>query len=234
MQELKCIGIISDGNRRYSQKYGIPLHKAYAIGTKKAWDVIEWLQDYEEIKHGIFYTLSLENFQRRSRLELKILFRIFERELEKIKKKNYFEKFGICLRFIGKVSLLPKYLSKKMEEVEKITENNGPKNLYLAVCYNGQQEIIDAAKRIAKMVKDGAVKVSEINQKLFSSMLYANIPFPDLIVRTGNTKRLSGFLTFQSAYAELEFIQKLWPEITREDLDKAISSFYKRQRRFGK
>ena len=228
MKKLKCIGIIPDGNRRFAKRNNISLIEAYKIGTNKAWEAIGWLSLHKEIKDGIFYTLSLENFYKRSKLELKVLFKIFEKELEKIIRNNPLEKFETSIKFFGKLELLPKSLNEKIKKVEEISENNGKKKIWLALCYDGQQEIVDAVKKILEL------GITKLQRKNFAKFLYAKIPFPDLILRTGNAKRLSGFLTFQSAYAELEFLPKLWPEIQKKDFDKVIQNFYKRERRFGR
>ncbi|MBI2597633.1 MAG: di-trans,poly-cis-decaprenylcistransferase [Candidatus Diapherotrites archaeon] len=229
---LNSIAFIPDGNRRYAQSAGISLAKAYSLGTQKAWEVLNWLANYPQIRFGTFYTLSLENLSR-SKLELKVLFSVFEKELDSLKEKELLEKKDIKLKFIGKKSAFPKKLQEKMEKAEQLTQGHKKRTIFLALGYNGQQEIVDAAKKIAEEHKTG-LDLSNVNEHTFKKFLYGDFPEPDLIIRTSGTQRLSGFLTYQSAYSELYFTQKYWPELTKKDIDEAISDFHERKRKFGK
>ena len=229
---LNSIAFIPDGNRRYARKIGANYAKAYKLGTKKAWEVIDWLKEYPKITVGTFYTLSLENLAR-SKIELKVLMRLFEKELDKIKTKKVFEEQGIRLKFIGRTSQLPSKIQQKMRQAEKLTEEFDSKQINLAIAYNGQAEIVDAAKRFAEQYKKGEAEIGSLNEESFSQYLYLNNN-PDLIVRTSGTQRLSGFLTYQSAYSEFFFLDKYWPEFEQEDLQQAVDEFASRNRRFGK
>jgi len=229
---INSIAFIPDGNRRYARKQGISYAEAYALGTQRAWDVIGWLKQYPKIKAGTFYTLSLENLSR-SRFELHALMKLFERELDKVKSKSVFEEQGIRLKFLGRLDLLSKKVREKIEVAERYTENFGGKQINLAIGYNGQAEIVDAAKAFAEKYRKGEASLEELNEESFSKYLYS-AERPDLIVRTSGTQRLSGFLTYQSAYSELYFTQKYWPEFQKEDLQQAVQDFEERERRFGK
>ncbi len=231
--DLNSIAFIPDGNRRYAKKAGISLLKSYQLGTRKAWEVLDWLKNYPKIHFGTFYTLSLENLARR-KTELKILFKIFERELEKVKSSGIFDSRGIRLKVIGRMDSLPKKLQEKIKEIEVYTENYNNLIVNLAIGYNGQAEIVDAAKRIAWEFKNNLIDLAKLSPESFKSYLYSFFPEPDLIIRTSGTQRLSGFLTYQSSYSELYFCNKYWPEFSEKDLDKAVKEFYERQRRFGK
>ncbi|MDD5163780.1 MAG: polyprenyl diphosphate synthase [Candidatus ainarchaeum sp.] len=230
---LNSIAFIPDGNRRFAQKQGISLLEAYRMGTRKAWDVFSWLNNYPEIKTGTFYTLSLENLQRK-KTELLLLYKIFEKELDKVKNSGLFEKNQVRMKVIGRTDLLPKKLREKILETEKFTENFKNKKMNLAIGYTGQMEIIDAAKKIAEQYKQGTLRLAELTTSSFQKYLYGNFQNPDLIIRTSGTQRLSGFLMYQSAYSELCFLEKYWPEINETDLDFAIKEYYSRQRKFGK
>ncbi len=231
--ELKSIAFIPDGNRRYARKAKISMVEAYSLGTSKAWDVINWIKDYNKIKVGTFYTLSLENLSR-SASELNILFKIFENELDKVQSTTFFEDNELKLKFIGRLDQFPKKLKEKMFAVEKRTENFSKKTINLALGYNGQAEIVDAAKKFAEQYKKGLLKLNDLTMDSFKSFLYAPFPEPDLIIRTSGTQRLSGFLTYQSSYSELYFSRKYWPEFSKTDLDDAITNFSERKRKFGK
>ena len=231
--ELKSIAFIPDGNRRYAQKARISLLESYKLGTQKAWDVLDWLVKYPQIKVGTFYTLSLENFSR-SRLELHALFKIFGRELDAIHERPIVEEQKIAFKLLGRLEQLPEKLQKKMRSVEEQTSQNKKHTVNLAIGYNGQAEIVDAAKKIAEQYKNNQLQLEKIDESAFKNYLYGNFAEPDLLIRTSGTQRLSGFLTYQSAYSELCFINKFWPELEESDLDCAIGDFSDRQRRFGK
>ncbi len=229
---LNSIAFIPDGNRRYATKMHIPLVQSYQLGTKKAWEVIDWLKDYPKIKAGTFYTLSLENLSR-NKAELKILFSIFERELDKVLNSDFFPVNDVKLKFIGRFEDFPEKLKQKISKTEEFTENNKKKTINLAIGYNGQTEIVDAAKKIA-LAHEKGLDLNSLNEDSFKKYLYSDFSDPDLIVRTSGTQRLSGFLTYQSSYSELYFSEKFWPEFSKTELNNAITEFDSRQRRFGK
>lgn len=230
---LSSIAFIPDGNRRFAMQSGINFLKAYQLGTKKAWDVMHWLEEYPKVKDGTFWMLSLENMQKR-KAELSVLFKIFDRELEKVKKSGYFEANQIRLRFFGKIEMLPKRLVEKISEAEQFTADFKKKTINLALGYSGRAEIVDAAKRLAADLKENKIGLGEVNENSFKKYLYTCFPDPDLIIRTSGAMRLSGFLPYQSAYSELYFCSHYWPEFSQQDLRDAIGSFEERQRNFGK
>ncbi len=230
---IESIAFIPDGNRRYAKIAGISYAQSYLIGTRKAWDVIDWIKKYPSIKNGVFYTFSLKNFNR-SKAELSILTKIFEKELDKVKKHKIINENGIRLKFIGRREAFSKKLQKKMVEVEDYTSQFDSKTIHLALGYDGQAEIVDASKRFAQDVKEGKVSINELDTDSFQHYLYAEFKAPDLIVRTSKEQRLSGFLTYQSSYSELSFIDKYWPQLVEKDVDKVIHDFEARERRFGK
>jgi len=232
-KELESIAFIPDGNRRFALKSGVNFLKAYQLGTKKAWDVMHWLEEYPKIKAGTFWMLSLENTQKR-RAELALLFKIFDRELGKVKSSGYFEEKQVRLKFFGRLELLPKKLLEKIKEAEQFTQEFNTRTISLALGYSGRAEILDAAKSLALDVQQGKVELSELNEKGFEKYLYSDLREPDLIVRTSGEQRTSGFLPYQSAYSELHFCQHYWPEFTEQDLAEAISDYGARQRNFGK
>ena len=229
---LNSIAFIPDGNRRYARKIGVNYAKAYQLGTQKAWEVIDWLKTYPKIKTGTFYTLSLENLAR-SRLELRVLLKLFEKELDSVKKKSVVDGEGIRFKFVGRTESLPLKIQSKIKEVEDYTSQFDKKQINLALGYSGQAEIVDAAKKFAEQYKSGEASLDSLNEESFSEYLYSAAK-PDMIVRTSGTQRLSGFLTYQSAYSELYFTEKFWPEFQEQDLEQAVNEFSARERRFGK
>ena len=231
--ELSSVAFIPDGNRRYAVRNGISLAESYALGTQKAWDVVKWLSDYPKIRVGTFYTLSLENLTRK-KSELKLLFKIFEKQLDKVEGNELLEEHQVKLNFVGRTDLLPKIVQDKIAKAEKYTEKFSDKTVNLAIGYNGRTEIVDAAKAIAQKFARGKISLDQINEDSFKDYLYPGSFDPDMIIRTSGTQRLSGFLTYQSVYSELYFCDKFWPEFSRTDLDNAIADYDERQRRFGK
>ncbi|MDD3083417.1 MAG: polyprenyl diphosphate synthase [Candidatus ainarchaeum sp.] len=230
---LESIAFIPDGNRRFAKLSKISLLESYSIGTKKAWEVLDWLTKYPSIRVGTFYTFSLKNFQRSS-LELKILMRIFEKELNKIKDQKILQDNGIALKFIGRREQFPKRIQQKMRDAEKYSSQFKDRTINLALGYDGQTEIIDAAQKFAIDVQKQKILPETLSTESFKKYLYADFKEPDIIIRTSNEKRLSGFLTYQSAYSELAFINKYWPQIQQNDVEKIIDDYNNRQRRFGK
>jgi len=230
---LQSIAFIPDGNRRYARKLGVNFLQAYQTGTRKAWEVMNWLEEYPKVKSGTFWMLSLENMQKR-RAELGLLFRIFDRELDKVKESGYFEENQVRLKFFGRLEMLPKKLLKKARAAEEYTQGFGKRTINLALGYSGKTEIVDAAKKLALEAKEGKISLDEINEKEFEKYLYTRIDDPDLVVRTSGRQRTSGFLPYQTSYSELYFCEHYWPEFTRQDLASAITEYEHRQRTFGK
>ncbi len=223
---LNHLGIIVDGNRRWAKKN----KKPSIFGHKKGLDNVRELTKYifsKGVKFITLYLFSTENWNR-SKTEVSYLMKLFENSLSKKNIQELNDK-NIRVKIIGQKEKLSKKLQKKIEWVEKETKNNKKGQLNLCISYGGRPEIIQAIKKI---IKEGA---SEITEKLVSDNLWtAGTPDPDLIIRTSGEQRLSNFLTWQSAYSELYFPNKYWPEFTKKDIDKALEEYDKRQRRFGK
>ncbi len=230
---IESIAFIPDGNRRYAKLSGVSLLESYSVGTQKAWQVLDWLTKYPSIKVGTFYTFSLKNFQRSS-LELKVLMRIFNKELDKVKEQKILQENQIALKFIGRKEQFPKQIQQKMREAEKYTSQFKERTVNLALGYDGQTEIIDAAQKFALDVQKKKALPETLSTESFKHYLYSDFKEPDLIIRTSNEQRLSGFLTYQSAYSEFAFVNKFWPQITEKDVDKIINDYTARNRRFGK
>ncbi len=226
------IAVIPDGNRRYAKKVGLDFYHAYKRGVEKVRSFLTWALEFGDIKNVTFYALSTENLQR-SRVELEILFRIFEEEFKKTIEDPLIHENKVRIRFIGDRSIIPGRLVKLMEELESATSSYSERHLTFALGYGGRAEIVRCVKRIIS----GEVKLAEINEEsLFQCLDTRDLPNPepDVVIRTGGEKRLSNFLLYQTAYSELIFLDKLWPEIEREDLLYVVEEYSRRQRRFGK
>ena len=226
----KKIAIILDGNRRYAKKIGLQPWKGHDFGVKRLNDLLDWCLELG-IKEVTFYSFSTENF-RRTKTEIDFLFNIFKKEFNNMKHRRDIFKNKIRINVIGRVDMFPKDIRKAMLEIMEKTKKHKNLIVNFAMAYGGRQEIVDAFKKIAKKIKENKIKINIINEKLITQSLYLKSE-PDLVIRPGSETRTSNFLTWQSVYAEFVFLDKLWPEFTKEDLIKCIEEFNKRERRFG-
>jgi len=220
------VAIVPDGNGRWAEQRGLSRLAGHRAGVKIMRSMIEYLNDYQ-IKYVTLYGFSTENWGRPED-EVSGLFRVLEERIGKDVPKLH--KKGIRVRHLGRLEELPTSLQKSIKNAEELTKNNTGMTLSLAFNYGGHVEIVDAVRRI---ITEG-IPPEKIDEKLFSSYLYtAGLPDVDLLIRTGDELRLSNFLIWQTAYSEYYFTQSLWPEITKEDIDKALLAYSQRERRFG-
>ena len=225
MNRLNHVAIIMDGNGRWGLKKGRSRNYGHLKGLKAVETVIK-----SSIKKQIplltLYTFSTENWKR-PKNEINFLFDLIRKSLKKNLQKIV--KQGIKVNIIGKKLGLPKDISNTIRFIKKKTSNNKTINLNLALNYGSKEEIISACKKIS------TEKNKKINIKNFEKKLYTkNMPDPDVLIRTGGTKRLSNFLLWQLAYTEIFFIDKLWPDFNEKDFNKIILKYYKIKRNFGK
>ena len=219
----KHVAIIMDGNGRW----GIKKKKSRNYGHSKGVEVVEEIISVairKKIKYLTLYTFSTENWKRPKNeinFLLNLLKSYIQKELDKLIKKN------IRLKVIGNINKFPNSLKNKLIEAEKLTKQNNKIQINIALNYGSKEEIIKSIKKLNKLD-------IPINEKNISDHLYTkNIPDPEILIRTGNRNRLSNFLLWQSSYTEIFFVRKLWPEFTKKDFSKIISSFLKVRRNFG-
>ena len=225
------VAIVLDGNRRYAKKLGLKSWQGHVYGTKKVEELFKWCKELG-IKELTLYSFSIENFKR-SKKEVNYLMNLFRKQIKKLKNDKRLQDYKLRVNFIGRLSLFPKDVQKEMKDVmEKTRKNNGFK-VNFAMGYGGRAEIVDAAKNLIKKVKNNELKVEDIDEKVFAENLYLSNE-PDIIIRSGGEKRISDFLIWQANYAELIFLDKLWPEFTKKDLRWCIEEFKRRERRFGR
>ncbi len=222
------LGIIIDGNRRWAKKRGLPSFEGHRRGLDRVNKIGEWCRK-RGVKILTLYTFSTENWNR-SKKEISFLMKLLSEALNRKNVKELHQR-KIKLQVIGQKERLPRSLQQRIKEAEGLTQNNKEGILNLAISYGGRPEIVQAVKNIIKK-KVPASKITEdlINRNLWT----ADLPEPDLIIRTGGAQRLSNFLTWQSIYSELYFTKKYWPEFTEKDLDEALLDYSRRQRRFGR
>ncbi|MCY0852106.1 MAG: polyprenyl diphosphate synthase [Thermoplasma acidophilum] len=227
------IGIITDGNRRYARNVGISENEGHVKGKEKVEEVVDWCMELD-IRIVTFYAFSTENF-RRSPEEVDFLFHLIDNAFKSLLKDERVYKNRINVRVIGNLSILPAYLRQTIHIVEETTKNFNNYQLNLAIGYGGREEILDAIKRITRDAMDGKLNIDELDEEKFRMYLYdGRIPDPDLILRTSGEERISNFLLWQSAYSELYFSDVYWPEFSKLDFLRAIYSYQRRQRRFGR
>jgi tritrans,polycis-undecaprenyl-diphosphate synthase [geranylgeranyl-diphosphate specific] len=235
----KHIGVILDGNRRFAKRLMLKPWMGHEWGAKKIGKLMKWCLELG-VKEVSLYVFSVDNFNR-PKEEFDYILNVFRKSCkelkDKIEKDSKFkdeaEKAKVKIRFLGRLNMFPKDIQDMMKEImEKSAKND---NLVVNFCmaYGGRQEIVDAARKIAKDLEKGKISQKDIDEESFKKYLYMSDD-PDLIIRTGGEKRLSGFLLYQSSYTELVFLEKFWPEFEKKDLVKAINDYKQRDRRFGR
>lgn len=232
---LNHIGVIPDGNRRCAKRLLKRPWKGHDWGLKKVRNVFEWGKGLD-IKVFTFYSLSLENMEKRPSREINYLFKLAEKEADDmINNKNSFVHINkIHVTFFGNLDKLPTSLRDKIKTVMDITSKYNDYVINFAVAYGGRQEIINACQEITADVLKGKTRPEQIDEAMISQHLQTNgYGDPDLIVRTGGEKRLSNFLLFQSAYSELAFVDTLWPDLNKREFEGMVKDYLKRERRFG-
>ena len=218
------VAIIPDGNRRWARRRGLPPAVGHARGYQVAKKTLDLLWSLG-VKNVTFYALSRENCLYRSREELENIHRLLGRAVEELLHDRRVENGQTRVFFGGDMSLLPAWLVERVEEINRATADNGPYTLTIAVCYSGHWEIEDAIRRSCRDGEIGNIR---------GSMVFGWLPEPDLLIRTGGEMRLSGFLLYHIAYTELYFTRRLWPEFDEAELYRALLSFQRRERRFGR
>lgn len=222
------IAIIMDGNRRWARARGLPDFKGHEAGTDALEKIVEAAGKLN-IKTVTVYALSTENITERARREVRAIFHImrlgYRTKLKKMMQK------GVKIDILGELNGLPSTIRKMVEEIRKTYIASEAIKLNIALNYGGKKELLEAIKNIIKT----GVEVERLNEEIVDKNLYTNgQPDPELLIRTGGRIRLSNFLLWQTAYAELYFTKKLWPDFGPGDLKKAILWYQRQQRNFGK
>jgi undecaprenyl diphosphate synthase len=224
------IAIIMDGNGRWAKEKGKLRVFGHRNGVRSVRDVVEGATEIG-IKYITLYTFSSENWNR-PKMEvaaiMELMISTIHKEIENFMKNN------VRLNAIGDLKMLPgKCYTELTGAINKTSVNTGIV-LTLALSYSSQREIVQAAKNIARKVKEGALNIDDIDEEVFENNLYTSgMPNPELLIRTSGEYRISNYLLWQIAYAELYFTPKLWPDFRKEDLFEAIIDYQKRERRFG-
>lgn len=223
------VAIIMDGNGRWAQKKGLKRTKGHQKGAEVLKKISEYVYD-KKIKVLSVFAFSTENWKRDKEevdFLMDLFLKAFKENFESVKKK------GVKVVFSGLKTKLSDKVIAAMKKMEEETENN--KNGIFNIClnYGGQDEIVEATKKICEDVNKNTLEISDINSNVFNKYLFNDLPPIDLMIRTSGEYRISNFMLWQMAYSELYFTDVLWPDFNEEELDKAIDSFNNRDRRFG-
>src|SRR3989344_1688628 len=221
------IAIILDGNRRYARKIGMQPWQGHSFGAEKVEDILKWCRDLG-IKELTLYSFSMDNFKRPER-EKKAIFELFKKNFEKLEKDDRLMKNGIKVRFIGRLQMFPKEIGECMQRLMKKTNENERFKVNFAMAYSGKAEITDSVRKIINKINSKEINIENVDEDLIKNNLYLSSE-PDIFIRPGGEKRMSDFLLWQSSYSELIFLEKLWPEFTKEDLIWCIGEFKRRER----
>lgn len=218
-----------DGNRRWAKGQRLPTYEGHNKGGEVFADSIRWVRD-KGIQHAVYYAFSTENWNR-SEAEVAYLMDLFRSWLQKIEQiaDENVEGKSIHIRIIGRRKDFAEDLQNQMDELEEINSEypNPTTTIWIALSYGGRAEIVEAVNQAVK-------KGEEVTEESLGKMLWtADMPDPDMIVRTGDEKRLSNFITWGSAYSELHFIEKHWPALTESDFEDILIEYETRERRRG-
>jgi len=225
------IAIIMDGNGRWAKQRGLLRNVGHEKGTKSVREVVETCAEMN-INFLTLYAFSTENWNR-PKLEVELLMRLLVSSLRKEIKT--LQDNDIKLNAIGNLELLPKKVNRELMDVISATKNNTRMTLTLALSYGSREEIIKTVKEISLKVKNNLISRDDIDESVINNHLYTqNLPDVDLLIRTSGEQRISNFLLWQLAYAELYFTEILWPDFTKTHLFEAILNYQNRERRFGK
>lgn len=222
-----------DGNGRWAKQRSLPRTAGHRAGAKVVEKLLECCLN-AGVRYVTLFCFSTENWNR-PKDEVNTLFSMLNeylsKEIQPVTDK------GVKVSFAGRTDLLPEKTREMMAKVENVVPSpeNQKLHLILAISYGGREEIVDAARALAKRVQNGEIRPDEIDEKAFSSALYLpDVPDPDLVIRTSGEKRISNFLLWQSAYSEYVFTNTLWPDFCERDFQAALDEYAARHRRFGK
>lgn len=225
------VAIIMDGNGRWARQRGLPRVAGHREGIERIKEIVNAARELG-IKAVTFFAFSTENWNRPKKeidMLMHSLNRFLDKQIDELNKNN------VRFKVIGKEKPLPEYILAKIKKVQHLTKDNTGFIMVLALNYGAKQEIVDAVKKFTDSVLKGSANIDNLDIEEFSQYLYtAGLPEPDLLIRTSGEMRISNFLLWQLSYAELYFAKKYWPDFKRDDLQKAIQEYQKRERRFGR
>lgn len=227
------ISIIMDGNRRFAWSQEIEKEVGHRQGKDKLKEVMDWILDLE-IPYLTVYALSTDNISTREPDELESLYDLYVTGFHEISNDSQIHERCVKVQAVGRLELLPERVREAIVQAESRTESYSEFLFTICLAYGGREEIVDAVRGVAEDHAKGELDLDSIDTSEISKRLYtADLPDPDLVIRTSGEERISNFLLWQIAYAELHFTDVHWPSFSRNDLYEAIDSYQKRKRRYG-
>jgi len=227
------ISIIMDGNRRFAWGKNLERGVGHAQGKEKLKEVMDWILDLG-IPYFTVYALSTENLKERSEAELEGLYDLYVAGLNEIAEDSRIHENGVKVQAVGRLNMLPNRVREALRNAESRTAEYSEFLFTICLAYGGREEIVDAVRDVAVAHAGGELPVEMIDQQQISSRLYtADLPDPDLVIRTSGEERVSNFLLWQIAYSELHFTDVHWPSFSKVDLYEALESYQMRRRRYG-
>lgn len=224
------IGIIMDGNRRWAKEKGKPISYGHKEGAKTLEKIVRYANQIG-LEYITVYAFSTENWKRAEE-EVNSLMLLLQNYLDDYAKRADTE--NIRVKILGDISALSNGMQKSIQKCMERTKNNTGVTFNIALNYGGRDELLKVTRKIAEFVKNGEMQIEDITEQVITDNLYTKgQPDLDLVIRTSGEKRLSGFLTWQSTYAEILFMDKKWPDFEEKDLEEAIIEYQKRTRNFG-
>lgn len=231
MNKINHLGIIVDGNGRWAKERGLSRSEGHRAGAETLKNIILYLNKENLVNYLSLYVFSTENFDR-PKDEVNYLMELFLKWFKTVEKE--YKKENIKVYFSGRKEYLKKEILEAMNILEEKTKNNTGLVVNFCLSYGGRAEIVDATKKIAKMVVDNRIDIDDIDEKLFSQNLYHELPDVDFLIRTSGENRISNFMLWQISYAEFYFPKTCFPDFTIDELKKSFLEYEKRDRRFGK
>lgn len=228
------VAIVMDGNRRFALSSGLRNEQGHRMGKEKVRAVMRWCRDIG-IKYLTVYALSIENLTSRSPEELATLFDLYESGFLELCDDREIHRDRVRCKAVGQIHLLPARVITAIDAAEKATKDYDDLVFTVCLAYGARQELVDAIKGILSDHRDGKIDLGSICEELVSQYLYTHdMPDPDLVIRTSGEERVSNFLLWQMAYAELFFIDVHWPAFRKRDFLRAIRTYQGRRRRYGR
>ena len=227
------VSIIMDGNRRFAWSQDMEKEVGHKHGKEKLKEVMDWVLELG-IPYLTVYALSTENVTDRANEELSALYALYVAGFDEIRSDPKIHSRKVKVQAVGRIELLPDEVQAAIKRAEADTADYDKFLFTVCLAYVGREEIVDAVREVADEHAKGDISLEEINTEAISKRLYtADLPDPDLVIRTSGEERISNFLLWQIAYSELHFTDVHWPSFSRQDLYEAIDSYQKRKRRFG-
>jgi tritrans,polycis-undecaprenyl-diphosphate synthase [geranylgeranyl-diphosphate specific] len=228
------VAIVMDGNRRFALASGLEKQQGHRLGKEKVREVMRWCRDLG-IEYLTVYALSTENLTSRSPEELETLFDLYESGFLELSEDRDIHRDQVRCQAMGQLHLLPTRVVRAIDTAQKATKDYDRLVFTVCLAYGARQELVDAIKRILTDHQNGKISLEDICEELVSQYLYTRgMPDPDLVIRTSGEERVSNFLLWQMAYAELCFIDVYWPAFRKRDFLRVIRTYQGRQRRYGK